>query len=191
MPGHVVAGVTRYDVIVLNGTSSAGKSTIARALQTLLEEPFLTFGIDTLIQALPIVDGVRSRGIDFFSDGRIELSPEFRRAETAWYEGLAAIARAGTGIIVDEVFLDGARSQARVEQWLRDLAVLWVGVDCDVATALAREAARGDRPPGLVTRQALIVHDGVHYDLRVDTTTSPALDCARVISARVAEPPRR
>jgi chloramphenicol 3-O phosphotransferase len=177
-------------VIVLNGTSSAGKSTIARALQTELDDLFLTFGIDTLIQALPIVDGVRSRGICFLSDGRIELSPEFRRAEAAWYAGLAAIARAGTGIIIDEVFLGGGQSQARLEQRLDGLSVLWVAVDCDVATATAREASRGDRPIGLVAQQALIVHDGVHYDMRVDTTTSSALDCAGAI-ARVVRPARR
>jgi chloramphenicol 3-O phosphotransferase len=173
-------------VIVLNGTSSAGKSTIARALQTLLDDLFLTFGIDTLIEALPLIDGVRSRGIDFLPDGRIDLSVEFRRAEAAWYAGLAAIARAGTGVIIDEVFLGGAQSQARVEASLGGLSVLWVGVDCDVATATAREAARGDRPVGLVAQQASIVHDGVHYDMRVDTTTSSAFDCARAIAVRVA-----
>jgi chloramphenicol 3-O phosphotransferase len=173
-------------VIVLNGTSSAGKSTIARALQTLLDDVFLTFGIDTLIQALPIIDGVRSRGIDFLSDGRIELRPEFRRAEAAWYAGLAAIARAGTGVIIDEVFLDGGESQARLERCLDGLSVLWVAVDCDVAAATAREAARGDRPIGLVAQQALLVHVGVHYDTRVDTTTSSALDCARAIVTRIA-----
>jgi chloramphenicol 3-O phosphotransferase len=170
-------------VIVLNGTSSAGKSTIARALQAQLDELFLTFGIDTLIQALPIVDGVRSRGIDFLADGRIELAPEFRRAEASWYAGLAEIARAGTGVIIDEVFLGGGRSQARLEQRLHGLSVLWVGVDCDVATATARETTRGDRPIGLVAQQALVVHDGVHYDLRVDTTTTSASDCARTIAA--------
>jgi chloramphenicol 3-O phosphotransferase len=151
----------------------------------LLGDVFLTFGIDTLILALPFNDGGRSRGFDFLTDGRFELTSEFRRAETAWYAGLAAIARAGTGVIIDEVFLGGSQSQARVEASLVGLSVLWVGVDCDVATATAREAARGDRPIGIVAQQASIVHDGVHYDLRVDTTTSSALDCGRVIAARV------
>jgi len=41
------------DVIVLNGGSSAGKSSIARALQLLLPVPWLTFGEDVLGAALP------------------------------------------------------------------------------------------------------------------------------------------
>ena len=40
-------------VIVLNGTSSSGKTTLARALQAVLPDPWLTFGIDTLLGALP------------------------------------------------------------------------------------------------------------------------------------------
>jgi chloramphenicol 3-O-phosphotransferase len=40
-------------VIVLNGGSSAGKSTIARALQDVLPGLWLTFGTDVLAEALP------------------------------------------------------------------------------------------------------------------------------------------
>ncbi|MEV1042213.1 hypothetical protein AB0J01_37190, partial [Streptomyces sp. NPDC050204] len=38
-PGHV---------IFLNGTSSAGKTTLARAIQEESDEPYLYWGIDTL-----------------------------------------------------------------------------------------------------------------------------------------------
>jgi len=40
-------------VIVLNGGSSSGKSTIARALQDVLPGVWLTFGTDVLAEALP------------------------------------------------------------------------------------------------------------------------------------------
>ena len=39
--------------IVLNGGSSSGKSSIVRALQALLPEPRLAFGIDDFVAALP------------------------------------------------------------------------------------------------------------------------------------------
>jgi chloramphenicol 3-O phosphotransferase len=42
-------------VIVLNGTSSSGKSGIARCLQAILPDPWIVLGIDTLIRALPVV----------------------------------------------------------------------------------------------------------------------------------------
>ena len=41
-------------VIVLNGGSSSGKSGIGRCLQAILPDPWLAFGTDTLVQAMPI-----------------------------------------------------------------------------------------------------------------------------------------
>ena len=40
-------------IIVLNGTSSAGKSSLSRALQGRLDGPWLGVGIDTVVFALP------------------------------------------------------------------------------------------------------------------------------------------
>ncbi len=88
-------------------------------------------------------------------------------------------------VIVDEVFLGGAVSQQRWKQALGPLPVLWVGVRCAGAVAAGREIARGDRVTGMAASQADVVHQGVVYDLQVDTTHSEALECARVIAARL------
>jgi len=40
-------------IIFLNGCASAGKTTLAKAIQQLSEEPFLFVGIDTLFGAIP------------------------------------------------------------------------------------------------------------------------------------------
>jgi chloramphenicol 3-O phosphotransferase len=53
--------------------------------------------------------------------------------------GIAATARAGAPIIVDDVFLRAAVSQARWRTALAGLAVAWVGVHCDAAIAVQRE----------------------------------------------------
>ena len=85
----------------------------------------------------------------------------------------------------DDVFLSGAASQQRLRAHLDGVSVLWVGVRCDAATAAGREVARGDRSPGMATAQAEMVHEGVLYDLEVDTTTTESLECARLIAARL------
>jgi len=170
-------------VIVLNGGSSSGKSGIARCLQAVLADPWLVFGVDTLIQAMPVAS--RLSGIEFAPDGAVIVGPEFRAVEAAWIEGIAAMARAGARIIVDEAFLGGAASQQRWLTALGTLRVLWVGVRCDGAVAAAREIARGDRVTGMAASQAELVHQGVRYDLQVDTTHTEALDCAWAIAARV------
>lgn len=71
------------------------------------------------------------------------VGPAFVEALTAWRMGLAAMVRAGTDIMLDDVFLGGGDSQHRLRTDLGGLDVLWVGVQCDAQTAEAREAARG------------------------------------------------
>jgi len=172
-------------VIVLNGGSSSGKSGIARCLQAVLPDPWLAFGVDTLIQAMPLALQMSATGIEFGPDGEVVVGPEFRTLEAAWITGIAAMARAGARIVIDEAFLGGAASQQRWQDALGALRVLWVGVRCDAAVAAGREMARGDRVTGMAAAQAELVHQGVFYDLQVDTTHTEALECARTIAARV------
>ncbi|MFG2213396.1 MULTISPECIES: chloramphenicol phosphotransferase CPT [unclassified Streptomyces] len=175
----------KTQMIVLNGGSSSGKSGIARCLQTVLPDPWLTFGVDTLVEAMPASMSESDAGIEFAPDGEVVVGAEFRTLETAWIEGVATMARAGAGIIVDEVFLGGAESQQRWQKALDGLGVLWVGVRCESAVAAAREIARGDRVPGMAAAQAELVHRGVTYDLEVDTTRSEPIECARIIAAHI------
>ena len=173
-------------VIILNGGSSSGKTTLARALQAELPDPWLTFGTDTLVDALPprLFEG--AGGLAVGAGGEVSAGEEFRRLDIAWSRGLAEVARSGARLIVDEVFLGGAASQRRWEAALSGLDVLWVGVRCAPGTAAAREAARGDRTAGMARGQAELVHRGVHYDLEVDTTAADPRVCARAVAARVA-----
>ena len=173
-------------VIVLNGGSSSGKSSLARCLQSLLPEPWLTLGVDDLLTAMPPAMLESADGIVFASDGQITVGPGLRALEAAWSQGIAAMARAGAGIILDMVFLAGAVAQQRWQNALVGLEVLWVGVRCDPLVAAAREAARGDRVHGMAALQSHAVHQGVLYDLEVDTSNSTPEDCARVIAGRVA-----
>jgi len=173
------------DVIVLNGGSSSGKSSIARHLQTLLPSAWLTLGVDNLIEAMPRQATGRDIGIIFDPDGLISVGQAFRQVEAAWNTGLAAMARAGVGVIIDEVFLGAAASQARLESALAGLEVLWVGVYCHADVAAAREVARQNRVRGMAAAQAGLVHSGVHYDIEIDTSHRPAMDCARQVFERV------
>jgi chloramphenicol 3-O phosphotransferase len=172
-------------VIVLNGASSSGKSGIARCLQAILPDPWLALGVDTLIQAMPASVQRSVAGIDVAPDGVVTVGPQFRAMEAAWIQGVAAMARAGGRVIVDEVFLGGAASQRRWRDALGEVPVLWVGVRCDTAVAMGREIARGDRVPGQAASQAEVVHQGVVYDLQVDTTRAESMECAHMIAARV------
>jgi hypothetical protein len=127
-------------VIVLNGGSSSGKTSIARCLQRLLGPTWMTLGVDDLIWALPggdeVDDLIRARqdgdepvgtegSIEFGPDGSVTVGDDFRRAEASWYAGVAAIGRCGTGLILDEVFMGGRSSQERLASALAGLP--WCG----------------------------------------------------------------
>ncbi|MET8686179.1 chloramphenicol phosphotransferase CPT [Streptomyces sp. NPDC004732] len=175
----------KTQVIVLNGGSSSGKSGIVRCLQSVLPGPWLAFGADTFVGALPASMQASDAGIEFAADGTVSVGPEFRALEAAWIEGVAAMARAGARIVVDEIFLGGAGSQHRWQQALGGLPVLWVGVRCDGEIAAAREIARGDRAVGMAASQAETVHRGMVYDVEIDTARTESMECARTIAAHV------
>ncbi|WP_405983186.1 chloramphenicol phosphotransferase CPT [Streptomyces sp. NBC_00158] len=180
-------------MIVLNGASSSGKSGIVRCLQAVLPEPWLAYGCDSFIDSLPAKlrdgggDGDGDGGIVFAEDGGVSVGAEFRALEAAWMAGVAAMARAGARILIDDVFLGGAGSQERWRSALDGLEVLWVAVRCDPEAAAGREIARGDRTPGMAASQAAVVHEGVSYDLELDTTHTESMACARAIAARLRQ----
>jgi chloramphenicol 3-O phosphotransferase len=181
----------KTQVIVLNGSSSSGKTTIARCLKAILPTPWISLSIDDLLRALPpsLLDS--DAGIAFGEHGEIRIGEGFREITSGWLAGLAAMARAGTQIIYDDVFLSGAESQARLRNHLVDVPTFWVGVHCDAEVAAAREIARGDRVVGGAASQSTKVHEGVTYDLEVDTTSTESMDCAFTIAGRVSQGLRR
>jgi chloramphenicol 3-O phosphotransferase len=173
-------------MIILNGGSSSGKSGIVRCLQDVLPDPWLAFGCDSFVDAMPARMRASDEGIVFAADGGVSVGADFRALEAAWTGGIVAMARAGARVVVDDVFLGGAASQQRWRKALGGLAVLWVGVRCESAVAAGREVARGDRVQGMAASQADVVHEGVFYDLVVDTTHTESLTCARTIAAHVS-----
>jgi len=184
--------MVRTEVIVLNGGSSSGKSSIARSLQELLVMPWATLGVDDLISALspslvggsPPLSG-RTPLLRLGGNGEVIVEAAWRQVESAWYAGLSAIARTGLGLIVDEVLLRGGTAQRQIADAFEGLALLWVGVHCDPVVAAAREVGRPGRVAGMASSQAVKVHQGVHYDVTVDTTTASSEDCARTILAHL------
>ena len=172
-------------VIVLNGGSSSGKTGIARCLQAVLPEPWLAFSIDDFVDSMPPDLQESDAGLEVAADGGVSVGADFMRLEAAWMAGLAATVRAGARVVVDDVFLGGPHSQERWRGALAGLDVLWVGVRCEAAVAAAREIARGDRARGMAEKQAETVHEGVVYDIEVDTTHAESLDCARTIAESV------
>jgi chloramphenicol 3-O phosphotransferase len=152
----------------------------------MLSTPWLLLGIDDLTRAVPdkgIEDGTLLHVTD---TGQVEVGPGWWSLEASWYVGIATIAASGTGVIVDEVLLDGRAGQERLRAALSGLEVLWVCVTCDRDIAREREALRPDRVAGQADSQAPIVHEGVEYDMVVDTSHTNSESCAATILERAS-----
>ena len=149
-------------IILINGASSAGKSTLARALQQKLDIPFWHFSFDHLrdSNALPMAR-IRSGEIEW-SDMRPAVFDGFHRC-------LPALAEAGNNLIVDHIIEN--------EEWMWDLVkllspfdVFFVGVHCPLTELERRERDRGNRRLGEARMDYKAVHGFVEYDLEIDST---------------------
>lgn len=177
-------------VVVLNGTASSGKTSIAFALQELMDEPYLEAGIDRFLGALPRRYFVRPAWDEVLGMWT-QPGPVGGPLVLGMHAAIAALARAGTNVVVDHVLIDPS--------WPLDLAhaldgipAYLVGVRCELAVVVERERTRGDRTLGEAAAQYDLAHRHGIYDLEVDTAVMSPQDCAGRIRALItsAQPPR-
>lgn len=174
-------------IVVLNGGSSSGKTSIARCLTTMLGAGWLRLSVDDFVDALSPALWDSPEGIVIDEHGGVLPGSQFRMLELAWLRGLSAMSRAGAHVVLDDVFLDGGETQRRVAAALGE-DVVWIGVRCAPDIAAARELARGDRQAGMARKQAEVVHRGVEYDLVVDSGTAEPSECAQAIARLLIGP---
>lgn len=167
-------------VLLLNGGSSSGKTTLAHSLQDLLDGYWLRIGLDTLIDAAPrkLFGG---DGLEMAEDGTVGAGPDFVEVERQWMAGVAAMAAAGARLLIEDNFISGVTAQKRWTDALDGLAVGWIGVRCAPEIAKAREAERVERIAGMAETQAVSVHEGIAYDLEVDAGRAEPEKLARIV----------
>jgi chloramphenicol 3-O phosphotransferase len=174
-------------IIILNGPSSVGKTTLTLRLQQLLPVPFLRLALDDLIQMMPASTNqwdtafgpeVAAEQLPIGFCFRKESSPHGElelRLHAGWFgqriqELLGPLARTlveeGCHVILDTVMLQ--------PETLHQLLVLLgpgvrsctIGLWASLSALEERELKRGDRTPGSARWQAERVHAGKEYDLQ-------------------------
>jgi len=173
--------------VLLNGVGSAGKGSIAKALQTMTGGLFLHVEMDAFLEMLPEASWGHPDGITFETvqeDGKpavvIKTGPVAERMLRGMRHAIAAMAAQGNNLIVDEVLLD-ARARREYAELLARFEGFHVGVFAPLDVLEARERRRGDRMIGLARWQYDRVHKDMTYDLEVDTSRSSAQECANLI----------
>jgi chloramphenicol 3-O phosphotransferase len=173
-------------ILLLIGTSSAGKSTLAKELQAILPEHYLLLGLDDVFRMVaprwggglggPLsVHGFRYNYSLGESIVTIRYGAVGRAVLDGMHHAVAAFAQAGTNVIVDDMLLDSDV----LSGWARALApyqTYLVKVQASLATLEEREPHR--RNPAGLARGHYAVNDVPVFDRLIDTTTTTAVDAA-------------
>ncbi|MBQ3461484.1 MAG: AAA family ATPase [Solobacterium sp.] len=150
-------------IILLNGPSSSGKSTLARALQTLISdkcsERYEIVSIDDFLKMSPEEP--------IYEDDVFEISDDL-------CSKVQEITNAGTGVIVDHV-ITSERIFEHLKNHLTSSQIRLVRISCPLRLLRERELARGNRHPGSAEASEEYLFPKNGYDLTVDTgSKSPA-----------------
>ncbi len=195
------------DVILVNGPSSAGKTTLCRALQAaIIQRPYLVTGFDDFIfMAAPRYyrgadtgrqdtrDAYTALGVEMVTTSppgaplavAAKFGPVFRRLIDSMAPAVRALVDGGNPVIFDHVLHDRDMHEA-FQRATAGLDVFAVGVTCPIDILEARERARGDRVLGRARGLANVIHTFRSYDVSVDTGATPTDACVATILTAMA-----
>jgi len=157
-------------ILILNGATSSGKTSLSKELQDTLDEPYIHLEEDRFVYGT-----YHGR---YLQTGMVEEI--FRKTMLGYYRSIAAFAGAGHNVIADTGFYTRELAEVCVAE-LAGLGVWLIGVHCSVEELDRRERARGDREVGEARKQAATIHEHVVYDVEVDTSTQSLRKCAEAI----------
>ena len=162
----LVAMEKHSHVFVLNGPSSAGKTTLAKALQ------------DTIGASCVVVS------IDHFYECLHKDAPNnwllFSTLTDAILATAVAFASQSFDVVIDTVF-EREESLLATQRTLLGLPHSLIAVTCDLEVLEERERERGNRRLGLARDQHDRVLQHATYDLQIDTGIDSVKRCVELV----------
>jgi chloramphenicol 3-O phosphotransferase len=188
-------------VIILNGPSSVGKSSIIRAFQTKQTTPWLSIGIDNFfVGVLPpkfyledtlehhaVMQGIASTDAQGNKVFTLKVGPEGQKVIKGMHRSIAAYAHAGNNVIVDYINYEPTWIPD-LQEALHSLKVIWVGINASLKTIEDREKTRGTSPQGHARSHYHTVHKDVRYDLMINTDLQNPEETAQMIMEKIIKP---
>lgn len=159
-------------IIILNGPSSAGKTTLSRSLQKIWDRPLYYLSYDIVDwHVAPFSKTDRDFGVDGVRDFL-----------SVMYESAAAIARSGRDVIIDNCLFDTEDIYELSERIMQGCDTVFVRIRLPISELERRERERGDRQIGKAKWQEehITPKDDAEYDIVVNTM-HPSDECAAAI----------
>ena len=166
-------------LIMLNGTSSAGKTSILTELQKKLPQLYLLAGLDKFLNFLPEsyfklpqwneVMGLSNRSGPI---GDVLIS--------GMHRSIRALLDSGNNVLADQVFINS--------NWVAEAASLFsgceaylIGIHCPKEIIVQREKDRKNRTLGSSALQFDVVHQVTEYDFSIDSSLNSPEKNAEII----------
>lgn len=189
-------------VIILNGPSAAGKSTLQKTIQRFAPVPYLGVGVDAFFNDLfPDEHGkLRCKTVANFEQTLryvtienntvyLHVGAEGRKIVTGMNQAIAAYARAGNNLVVDYIMYDPSWMQELL-QALEGCPVYMIGITLPLEILQQREQARSTSPLGHAKSHYDTVHINNAYDMMLDTSILSADQAAEQILNFIEKTPR-
>ena len=148
-------------IILLNGVGSVGKSSIAKALQTITTETFLHISMDAFMDMMPAACFEHPDGVSFETiqeDGKpsvvIRTGPVAERVFRGMRHAVAAMAAQRNNMILDEVLLEGEKREYPALLAPFELHMVGVFAPSGGARSPGARARRSDDRPGALAIRA-------------------------------------
>lgn len=153
-------------IFYLNGTSSSGKTTIAKALQNKIEKPIFYFSIDTLLYSLSEKDLESVMGKRAY-DYKLDWSSVFE----GYLSSVSAIHKSGNNVIADlPIYTENLYKV--FQKYINPIKNKQIiKIFCPLEVLNCREEKRGDRSLGLAEKQHPTIHKFLDYDLTINSNT--------------------
>lgn len=184
-------------VLLLNGISSSGKTSIAKALQTCMPEPWLHVSMDKFIGMLhPRFIGPEPEAEPGFFFARtkdaagelytIRVGETGKKLMVGMRQLVKILADMGNPLILDDVIY-GTRGFLEYAELLSAHKVYLIAVSCRLDIAESRERARGDRVVPHTRGQFPVVNRHPYFDINVDTSDQTPIALAEKIYSYILE----
>lgn len=158
-------------ILFLHGASSSGKSTLARAIREVSEDPWVHLSFDTFRDGGALVPATYA-----------DWSNRRPAAFGALHRTFANFADAGFDLIVEHI-LDTKGWHADLQRRFSGHAILFVGLHTPQDILRKREVQRRDRKHGSAVQDFETIHQGLRYDLTLDGSAEPSANARLVLSA--------
>ena len=187
-------------IIFLNGSSSAGKTSLAHALQEILPDPYQHIALDQFrdgmsakFRGLNSPTGTRGqRGLNIVphqdANGttltEVRFGEEGKRLLRGMRRAIVALADAGNSVIIDDILFE----PDFLEDYLAvtgSIPVYFVGVRCPLKVINDREQVRLGRFPGTAESHFVSCHAHNIYDIEVHTDKNTPAECANQVITRM------